>query len=183
MMKLQYETNRLCLKVLPTNEASKVLTFYLENQEHLRPYEPSKLPSFYTIAFQEKTLEYEYKQMLQMKHIRYYIFEKENMNRIIGCISISNIIRGAFLSCQLGYKIDHRHQKKGYATESISKCIDIIFSDYSLHRMEAMIMPSNSASIHLIEKLGFHYEGLSPSFAKINGEWEDHRRYSLINTL
>lgn len=180
-MNLQYDTDRLILKVLHENDANKVLNFYIENERFFSPYEPLKLDNFYTIEFQRKALFFEYQQMLQGKSIRFYIFHKQNLSKIIGSVNFNNIIRGAFLSCQIGYKFDHSYQKKGYAKESIQKCIHIMFQDCSLHRIEAMIMPTNRNSIHLAEKLGFHYEGLSSSYANINGIWQDHARYALIN--
>jgi len=57
----------------------------------------------------------------------------------------------------------------------------ILFQEYHIHRVEANIMPSNLPSIHLIEKLGFSYEGLAASSIKVNGQWQDHARYSYIN--
>ena len=65
-------------------------------------------------------------------------------------------------------------------TESLLKAIDIAFHDYNLHRIESLVMPSNLRSIQLLERLGFHYEGISQKLYKINNNWEDHARYSLI---
>ncbi|AKP46456.1 Ribosomal-protein-S5p-alanine acetyltransferase [Bacillus smithii] len=35
-------------------------------------------------------------------------------------------------------------------------------------------MPQNIGSIRVLEKAGFHKEGLSKQNVKINGKWEDH---------
>lgn len=180
-MQLVVETERLVLKVLHENEAIKVLRFYEENDDYFKPYEPARTQNFYTIGFQQTSLRYEYNQMIKSKSLRYYIFEKNKPNEIIGTICFSNIIKGAFSSCQIGYKLDHNYFRKGYATESIEKCLSILFKDYGLHRIEAYIMPTNLPSLRLIEKLGFTYEGTCISYANIDGKWEDHKRYALIN--
>ena len=43
-------------------------------------------------------------------------------------------------------------------------------------------MPNNIASIKLLEKLGFHKDGYANKYLKINGKWEDHIHYTLLNT-
>jgi Acetyltransferases, including N-acetylases of ribosomal proteins len=42
-------------------------------------------------------------------------------------------------------------------------------------------MPSNTASISVLGKLGFVCEGESKKYLKINGKWENHYHYVLIN--
>lgn len=46
--------------------------------------------------------------------INFYIFKKEEPNKIIRDIKILNIIRGFLLSCFLGYKIDKDENGKGW---------------------------------------------------------------------
>ena len=41
-------------------------------------------------------------------------------------------------------------------------------------------MPQNTASIHLIETLGFEYEGVARKIFEINGKREDHLRYAFV---
>ena len=48
-----------------------------------------------------------------------------------------------------------------------------------LHRVEINIRPENAASIRVVEKLGFRYEGLRERYLHINGDWRDHYSYAL----
>ena len=50
-----------------------------------------------------------------------------------------------------------------------------------LHRIEAGVMPRNLASIRVLEKAGFHKEGIARKNVKINGKWEDHQLLAVIN--
>ena len=47
-MKMNYETQRLELKVLPNTSARQVLQFYLANQEIFEKYETDRPKQFYT---------------------------------------------------------------------------------------------------------------------------------------
>ncbi|MDF2805036.1 MAG: alanine acetyltransferase [Anaerocolumna sp.] len=96
-------------------------------------------------------------------------------------ISFSNIVRGAFLSCHLGYSLDEQYINQGYVTEAIRTGIEVIFKEYKLHRIEANIMPRNLRSKKVCEKLGFKEEGLAKDYLKINGKWEDHIHMVLLN--
>jgi len=66
-------------------------------------------------------------------------------------------------------------------TEAITKGIEVMFSEYKMHRIEAHAMPNNKASIRVLEKIGFIYEGISHKFLDVNGVWEDHLHFALIN--
>jgi ribosomal-protein-alanine N-acetyltransferase len=81
----------------------------------------------------------------------------------------------------MGYKLDKDELNKGYITEALRKGIDIMFNEYGLHRIEANIMPKNSRSLRVAEKLGFYNEGLALKYLKISGRWEDHIHMVLRN--
>ncbi|MEV0590273.1 GNAT family N-acetyltransferase [Nonomuraea cavernae] len=48
------------------------------------------------------------------------------------------------------------------------------FDELQLHRLEAQISPENQASIKLVQRHGFRYEGYSPDLLFINGAWRGH---------
>lgn len=50
-----------------------------------------------------------------------------------------------------------------------------------LHRIEGNVMPVNRASRAVLERCGFVCEGASRKYLKINGVWEDHLHYVLLN--
>jgi ribosomal-protein-alanine N-acetyltransferase len=65
--------------------------------------------------------------------------------------------------------------------DCLQEAFKYIFTTIKLHRIEANIIPSNQPSIHLIKKLNFIEEGYTREYLHINGHWEDHIRYALIN--
>nr|WP_300004728.1 GNAT family N-acetyltransferase [Tissierella sp.] len=175
-----YETERLLLKVLDKTYAELVLEYYLRNRDFLNEWEPSRDEEFYTNTYHEQQLQEQLIDFEDGRSLRLWIFKKAEA-KIIGCVSFSNIVRGSFMSCHLGYKLDKDEINRGYMTEAIKKSIDIIFSEWGLHRIEANIMPRNIASLKVAEKLEFYNEGLAYKYLKINGNWEDHIHMVLLN--
>jgi ribosomal-protein-alanine N-acetyltransferase len=180
-MKRVYETERLKLKVLDGSSADLVLDYYLRNRSFLKEWEPERSGEFYTRKHQEELLDREFSGMESGNSFKVWIFKKQDESRTIGLAAFSNIVRGAFLSCFLGYKSDKDELNKGYMTEALQKGIDIMFNDFGLHRIEANIMPKNKRSLRVVEKLGFYNEGLAYKYLRINGKWEDHIHMVLLN--
>lgn len=176
-----YETERLILKVLDKSHAQQVSDYYLRNKHFLEEWEAVKNEEFYTIKYQEEQLDKELAVIENNGAFRLWLFKKEDRDRIIGSVGFNNIVRGAFLSCHLGYKLDKDELNRGYITEAITKGIDIMFNEFGLHRIEANIMPKNKRSLRVVEKLGFYNEGLAYKYLRINGKWEDHIHMVLLN--
>ncbi|MDY0235579.1 MAG: GNAT family N-acetyltransferase [Gudongella sp.] len=180
-MKTLYKTDRLILKVLDENYAHLVLDYILRNKDFLKEWEIERSDNYYTLPYQRMSLKRDIQNFKLEKALRFWIFKKEDKDRIIGSIAIDNIIRGPFQSGFLGYKLDKDELNKGYMTEATKKIIEIAFNGYGLHRIEGNIMPRNIASIKVVEKLGFYNEGLAKKYLLLNGKWEDHIHMVLLN--
>ncbi len=181
----EFETDRMILRTLAPSEANLALAYYKENKDFLEAYEPTRDVNFYTEDHQRRMIVVESADIDQRRTLRLWLFLKDakGMTNPIGNFAFSNIIHGCFLSCYLGYKLDHRYVGQGYMKEALTKGIEIIFDQYGLHRIEANIMPKNLPSLILAESLGFKNEGTSPSYLKINGKWEDHIHMVLLNNI
>lgn len=182
-MNFTYETERLQLKILTENYAPAVLSFLSRNRDIFEPYEALKHKMYYTEVYQQKNLKLEYTSFLELRYIRFYVFEKGNGNDIIGTVSFSNILKSPYCSACIGYKFDHRFQHMGYATEAVTCAAFAMFRDAEFHRLEAYVMPKNLPSIKLLERIGFEYEGRSRELICVQGEYRDHLRYALINNF
>ncbi len=177
---MYYLTQRLILRSLEIDEANLYLDYLVRNKDFLTQWEPKRNEEFYTLKNAENILQQKLFENETKKGVHLFLFLKDEKT-LIGSISISNILWGAFLSCFLGYKLDKDYINKGYMTEGIEEVISICFNDYKLHRIEANIIPRNAASIRVVEKLGFEYEGTSKKYLEINGVWEDHHHFVLLN--
>lgn len=181
-MLFAYETPRLLLKVIKPDQADQVLDFYMRDKELFEQFEPDRMNNFYTPRVQKQTLAFEYNMAVQGTLFRYYVYEKQNPKRIIGTISFHHISHGYTSSCEIGYKFSSEVHHRGYATESLSFITSQIFEDLKLHRIVAWALPDNKASIRLLERVGFVYEGTCRDYLLLHGKWRDHVQYSMIRS-
>lgn len=179
-MEMYYETDRLILRILHESSAPQVLDFFEKNKAIFENFEPERPQNFYTLDYQAALLKCEFDLIIKMGTLRFWIFTKEEPEQIIGTVSFQNIVRSVYQSCQIGYKLDPLYWKHGYATEAIAKAISIVFQEFHLHRIEALVLPDNKPSIRLLERLGFQSEGICHSCIFLKKRWTDHLRYSLI---
>ncbi|MFF0525827.1 GNAT family N-acetyltransferase [Actinomadura nitritigenes] len=102
---------------------------------------------------------------------------------IAGVVNINSIIRGRFQSASIAYAAFAPTAGQGYMTEGLTLVVRYAFEQLQLHRLEAQIQPDNNASLKLVRKVGFRYEGCSPELLYIDGAWRDHERWAITNTM
>lgn len=98
---------------------------------------------------------------------------------ITGQLTVSTIVWGSARMATLGYWVDQARAGRGIAPTAVAMATDHCFRVLGLHRMEINIKPENSASLRVVEKLGFRDEGLRKRYLHIAGEWADHRSFAL----
>lgn len=179
-MLLQYETQRLILKIIGPDYARDVLQFYLDDKELFEKYETDRGPNFYTEGYQHNILQAEYGLALKMQQIRFYVFLKDNPTQIIGTVCLYHVSK-IYSNAELGYKFSSKFHHKGYASEAVEKLIDIAFTELNLHRITAHVQEDNIPSIRLLKGLGFEVEGVCRDYLFLHGAWRNHTQYSLLN--
>lgn len=172
---LPIETERLLLRLLEPEETQLVLDYVTGNREHLRPWEPTRSERFYSPEFWKKELVNRQNEFFLGKGVRLTIFFKE-MPRgpIAGVCNFTEIIKGVFQACFLGYSVHHKYQGLGIMYEALNAATAFMFGTFNLHRIMANYMPRNERSGKLLRQLGFNVEGYARDYLKINGKWEDH---------
>ncbi len=178
---MEYETDRLLLKVLTPDHSKEVCQFLYNNREQFEKYEPTLPINYYTPEYQATILNCELQLALKQSTLRYYVFQKENPDQIIGTVCLHNISPRTYSCCEIGYKFDAAFQHKGYAREAVMMAISIAFAGLNLHRVFARVMPENTASIKLLKGLLFEEEGIERESICIHDVWQDHLRLALIN--
>ncbi len=174
------ETKRTFCTIARAEHAELLYSYYRENRERLAPWEPLRDPSYYTAGEIEKRLTAGYEDFIRSGTLVPFIALDKESGETAGLCTFSNVVRGPFQACHLGYSVSGRLEGKGIMFEILSRTIDYVFEDLKLHRIMANYMPSNKRSGALLERLGFEREGYARSYLKIAGKWEDHILTSLV---
>ncbi|NWK77482.1 GNAT family N-acetyltransferase [Aquitalea sp. LB_tupeE] len=171
------------LQLLPphTGLARAVLDYQVANRQHFAPWDPKPGDMFFTELYWTMQLRQQALGWEQGVCARYLLTLPEEPQRIVGTVSLSNIVRGVFQAAHLGYGIDHSLQGQGLMHEAVSEIIRFAFDDLRLHRLQANYQPHNQRSAALLQRLGFVEEGLARNYLYINGAWRDHVLTSLTN--
>jgi ribosomal-protein-alanine N-acetyltransferase len=166
------------LRALEPSDAEELLGLRLKNRAWLQAFEPIRPERLWTLSEQRRELELEAE--LRREDRRYvHGIRLSGDGRLIGRVSLDNIVRGAWQNATIGYFVDQEHNGRGIATQAVRDAVRFGFKDIGLHRVQAGVMPRNVASIRVVEKAGFRFEGLSPRYLQINGVWEDHNMYAI----
>jgi ribosomal-protein-alanine N-acetyltransferase len=96
-----------------------------------------------------------------------------------GEINLSIVQRGPFQSAYVGYWIDEARAGQGLMPEAVVCLCRFAFEDLHLHRVQISIIPRNTASRRVVEKLDLRDEGVAQRYLEIDGVWEDHIRYAM----
>ena len=99
---------------------------------------------------------------------------------MVGGVTLANMRRGVAQAGSVGYWVGAPFARQGYMTAAMRALIPFCFGTLRLHRVEAACIPSNAASIALLEKTGFQREGYARSYLCINGKWQDHLLYARL---
>ncbi|MGK2853837.1 MAG: GNAT family N-acetyltransferase [Microbacteriaceae bacterium] len=98
---------------------------------------------------------------------------------LVGQLNVSGMGYGSLSSASIGYWVVEGVAGRGITPTAVALATDYCLQSAGLHRIEICIRPENRASLRVVEKLGFRYEGLRRRYIHINGAWRDHFSYAL----
>jgi ribosomal-protein-alanine N-acetyltransferase len=99
--------------------------------------------------------------------------------RLVGQLTLGNIVRRAFCSAYAGYWVDQAVAGRGIMPTALALAVDHAFTAGGLHRIEVNIRPENRPSRRVVEKLGFREESYHARYLHIDGAWRDHVGYAI----
>lgn len=116
----------------------------------------------------------------QRADIEQFLVCRREDDAIAGFVNLNNIVLGSLQSTSLGWAAFLPYAAQGHLRDGVDMAIEVAFTQFRLHRVEANIQPGNERSRQLAIRCGFRLEGFSPRFLKIGGEWRDHERWALL---
>ncbi len=172
---------RIFLRLAVADDVPSILAFYRRNRWHLAPWEPVRPREFFTPAHWRRQVRTNRAEWRAGRSVRMFLFERERPGRVIGTVNFSNLVRGVFRACHLGYALDGASQGRGRMTEALELAIAHVFGELNFHRIMANYIPRNRRSARLLRRLGFRVEGRAKDYLLIAGRWEDHVLTSRVN--
>ncbi|NEX59792.1 GNAT family N-acetyltransferase [Noviherbaspirillum galbum] len=108
-----------------------------------------------------------------------WALERKEDKRLIGTCGLFRWNK-SWHNCVTGYEIARDCQGQGYMREALEVILDFGFNMMMVHRIQAETHPDNLASIALLERLGFRFEGMHREQAFWGGRFYDLNCFSLL---
>ena len=169
-------TERLVLRPPRTTDVAELRRAMRANYDHLRAWSvapvPGEDPS--SLASVSSTILRNRREWKRGQSFVLMVTPRGNEDRIIGRVALGGVLLGAFQNAYLGYWIDSEHQGRGLMTEAVRATTMFAFRAAALHRVQAAVMPRNTSSQRVLDKVGYRREGMAERYLCIAGAWEDH---------
>lgn len=169
----------LCLRPPLFSDYSAWATLRAASRLHLTQFEPQWSHDELTRSSFRQRLRRYHSDLKDDLGYALFIFRDAD-NELLGGVTLSNVRRGVTQAATLGYWIGAPHAGKGHMRNALSLLLPYAFDGLRLHRIEAACLPHNKASARVLESAGFRQEGVARRYLKINGTWQDHVLYALI---
>jgi [ribosomal protein S5]-alanine N-acetyltransferase len=158
-------------------DAGDVAALFAAQREHLAPWDPRREPGFYSRAGQCARLTAVERDREAGTAYRFLILEG---GELAGEVAITNVVRRAFQSANLGYWVAGERCGRGVATAAVAAISAFAFDELELHRLEAGTLLHNVASQIVLDRNGYIPFGLARAYLRIAGTWKDHVLFQRI---
>lgn len=171
---MSLSTNRLTLRRVTADDAPHLLA-YLSKPEVVRhmgldPF-TSLEDALEEIAWYDSILE-------EGTGVRWGI-TLTGQDEVIGSCGFLNV-SSKHQRAEIGFELSPDYWRQGIAHEALEVVVRHGFAQLGLHRIEALVEPTNIASQRLLERVGFIREGLLRGYEFTQGKYDDLYMYSLL---
>ena len=116
----------------------------------------------------------------QGRALRFVIRERAHRT-LVGVVGLESCIH-LHRSCELGYWLRREATHRGLMTEASLAAMDFAFKHMGAHRLRVAAATDNHASLSVIGRLGFRFEGIARQAEWCDGRWLDHATFALLAT-
>ncbi|BFM48842.1 GNAT family N-acetyltransferase [Marinomonas sp. THO17] len=173
------KTPRGILRLLGQSQAHLLFDYVNDERDFLAPWEPLRNEAYYSMETCQLRVREMRREFLEDKSCVLCLLNADE-SKMLAYSNYSNIVRGVFQACNLGYSLRQQEQGKGLMTEMLKAGIQYMSKEQHIERIQAGYMPRNERSAAVLSRLGFEKEGTARDYLKINGRWEDHILTALI---
>ncbi|MFI0411251.1 GNAT family N-acetyltransferase [Actinomadura sp. 3N508] len=165
------------LRVVQMADAEALAALYTANRDYLRPWEPARDDSYFTVEGQRDNL-YGLIEAYATGDMWPGVILLDG--EVAGRITLNNVLRGPLQTCFVGYWVARAHAGHGVATEAVRQALDVAFDGLGLHRVEAFTRVDNHASQRVLERNGFTAVGTARRHIHVDGRWHDERFFERL---
>ena len=175
------EGEGVTLRVPQMSDFSEWADLREKSRDFLTPWEPTWPADDLTRAAFRRRIRRYAEDLRTDQAYAFFIFRQRD-DALLGGLTLANVRRGVAQAGSLGYWMGAPYAGRGVMTEAVRAMVSFSFGPLRLHRLEAACIPTNRASVRLLEKNGFGREGLARQYLCINGLWQDHILFALLST-
>ncbi|HEY8578833.1 MAG TPA: GNAT family protein, partial [Beijerinckiaceae bacterium] len=146
----------------------------------LTPWEPTWPADDLTRAAFRQRLRRQADEIERDETYPFFVFRARD-DALIGGLTLGQIRRGVAQTATMGYWMGVDHAGQGYMSRAVRATVAYGFASMRLHRIEAACLPHNAPSLKLLERCGFTREGYARSYLRINGQWQDHVLFAILD--
>ena len=160
------ETERLILRKINVDDADDIQEIYSDKEMFVytnsdisleaEPFFITKKTAFVMITSWEND-----------KELLCWGIELKSQKKLIGRVYLYGFLGNPDLGYRvdMGYSLSKKYWSNGYTTEAVREVVNYGFAKMNIIRYQAEIIPENTASIKVCEKIGFQNEGILRSYA------------------
>jgi ribosomal-protein-serine acetyltransferase len=171
------ETPHLTLSPIDTSDAQELWTSVEGSRAHLEPWLP--WVPFNTDA--EASYRYADASATDWDHARAcrFTIRDRSSRAFLGVVGLEAFAH-LHLSVELGYWLRLDATRRGVMTEASRSVLHWAFTKVNVHRVRVAAATDNHASLAVIRRLGFRFEGIAREAERCNGRWLDHAIFALL---
>ena len=174
---MDLHSGRVGLRPLAMRDGPSWKAVRARNRDWLKPWEATVPPGDRSAPATFRAMVHDLRS--QARHGRALPFAVTVDDAFAGQLTVSNIVGGSARWAQVGYWLDREQAGHGVMPTAVAMAVDHCLFEMGLHRIEVAIRPENTASLRVVEKLGFREFGYAPRYLHIDGAWRDHRLFAV----
>ena len=173
---MELRTDRLLLRELVASDWAAVLA-YQSDPRYLRYYEWEERTEDEVRAFLAMLIGYQH----EIPRLKFqFAVTLPETGQLIGNCGI-RVRDPDARRADIGYEFDPGHWGNGYATEVARAMLAFGFGPLGLHRIAAECLAENTASAHVLEKIGMTREARLRHDIRMKGRWWDTLIYAILD--
>ncbi len=107
-----------------------------------------------------------------------FAIELKQTSTLIGDCGLKTEADGR--QAEIGFTFSRAYQRRGFASEAVTRLLDYAFGELDLHRVYAITDQENTPSVALLERLGMRREGNFVENTWFKGRWSSEYLYAVL---